>query len=218
MGTISRCAPFALALSLAYGGWFAQAAKSAEPANNTALVSQVAARLAKSNGVRAQFTQTQTLSAMKQPLVSAGWIVFVRERGVLWHLDSPYKTTYVIADSGVKQLDANGQRTASSSGNGMRGVAQVSKMMRAMLGGDLSGLYSQFSVRADGTAEKWRMALTPAQPQIAQSITGLQMDGGDFVQTLRITLANGDTTVIDFTHSEAVTELTPAERAQFEAS
>jgi hypothetical protein len=36
------------------------------------------------------------------------------------------------------------------------------------------------------------------QPQIAQSIKGLEMDGGDYLQSLRITLANGDVTKLEF--------------------
>jgi outer membrane lipoprotein-sorting protein len=212
MGTMKRCAALALTISLHATVY------AAEPANSAALVSQVAARMSKASGIRAQFTQTQTLAAMKQPLVSTGSIVFIRERGVLWHIESPYKTTYVITDSSVTEVDANGRRVPSSSGNGARGVAQVSKMMRAMLGGDLSQLYSQFAVEAGGTPEKWHVTLTPSQPQIAQSIKGLQMDGSDFLQTLRITLANGDTTVLGFTHSAMLSELTPAERALFGAS
>jgi hypothetical protein len=88
-------------------------------------------------------------------------------------------------------------------------------MMRAMLGGDLSALYSQFDVQAEGSAAQWRMQLTPNQPQIAQSIKGLQMNGGDYLQSLRITLANGDVTKLDFAKSAAVSEPTPAERSLF---
>ncbi|WNC90626.1 outer membrane lipoprotein carrier protein LolA [Paraburkholderia sp. FT54] len=179
---------------------------------NPALVSQIAARLAQAKGVRAQFTQTQTLAAMKQPLVSTGSLLFFRERGVIWQIDTPYKATYVITDAGVAEVNANGQRVTAHSAQGTRGVAQVSKMMRAMLGGDLSALYSQFDVQAEGSAAQWRMQLTPNQPQIAQSIKGLEMNGGDYLQRLRITLANGDVTQLEFTKSAAVTELTAAER------
>jgi outer membrane lipoprotein-sorting protein len=189
----------------------------AASANDTGLVSQIAAHLAQAKGVRARFTQTQTLSAMKQPLVSTGSLVFFRERGVIWQIDTPYKATYVIADAGVSEVNANGQRTNTSSGNGVRGVAQVSRMMRAMLGGDLSALYAQFDVHADGTPAQWRMQLTPNQPQLAQSIKGLEMSGGDYLQALRITLANGDVTRIDFAKSTAVSELAPAERTLFGA-
>ncbi|RKR44521.1 outer membrane lipoprotein carrier protein LolA [Paraburkholderia sp. BL17N1] len=179
---------------------------------NPALVSQIAAHLAQAKGVRAQFTQTQTLAAMKRPLVSTGLLLFFRERGVIWQIDTPYKATYVITDAGVTEVNANGQRVTAHSAQGTRGVAQVSKMMRAMLGGDLSALYSQFDVQAEGSAAQWRMQLTPNQPQIAQSIKGLEMNGGDYLQRLRITLANGDITQLDFTKSAAVTELTAAER------
>jgi outer membrane lipoprotein-sorting protein len=188
------------------------AAQPAPANSNAGLVSQIAAHLAQAKGVRARFTQTQTLSAMKQPLVSTGSLVFFRERGVIWQIDTPYKATYVITDTGVSEVNANGERTNANNGNGVRGVAQVSRMMRAMLGGDLSALYSQFDVHADGTPAQWRMQLTPNQPQLAQSIKGLEMSGGDYLQALRITLANGDVTRIDLANSAAVSELAPAER------
>jgi hypothetical protein len=191
----------------------ASAADSAQSAGNPALVSQIASHLAQARGVRALFTQTQTLAAMKQPLVSTGSLLFFRDRGVIWQIDMPYKAIYVITDAGVTEVDANGRRVMTHGAQGTRGVAQVSKMMRAMLGGDLSALYSQFDVQAEGNAAQWRMQLTPNQPQIAQSIKGLQMNGGDYLQSLRITLANGDITKLDFAKSVAVTEPTPAERS-----
>ncbi|CAE6779668.1 outer membrane lipoprotein carrier protein LolA [Paraburkholderia aspalathi] len=199
--------------SLAAWPLVASAAEAAQSAGNPALVSQIASHLAQAKGVRAQFTQTQTLAAMKQPLVSTGSLLFFRDRGVIWQIDTPYKATYVITDAGVAEVDANGQRVTAHSAQGTRGVAQVSKMMRAMLGGDLSALYSQFDVQAEGSAAQWRMQLTPNQPQIAQSIKGLQMNGGDYLQSLRITLANGDITKLDFAKSAAVSEPTPAERS-----
>ncbi|NPT55759.1 LolA family protein [Paraburkholderia elongata] len=200
-------------LSLAAWPTVTSAAEEAQAAGNPALVSQIASHLAQAKGVRAQFTQTQTLAAMKQPLVSTGSLLFFRDRGVIWQIDTPYKATYVITDAGVAEVNASGQRVTAHSAQGTRGVAQVSKMMRAMLGGDLSALYSQFDVQAEGSAAQWRMQLTPNQPQIAQSIKGLQMNGGDYLQSLRITLANGDITKLDFAKSAAVTEPTPAERS-----
>jgi outer membrane lipoprotein-sorting protein len=212
MGTLNwRNVGVALSIAFSMPVFAAQPAS----ASDTGLVSQIATHLAQAKGVRAQFTQTQTLSAMKQPLVSTGSLVFFRERGVIWQIETPYKATYVITDTGVSEVNANGQRTNSKSSDGVRGVAQVSRMMRAMLGGDLSALYAQFDVHADGTPAQWRMQLTPNQPQLAQSIKGLEMSGGDYLQALRITLANGDVTRIDFTNSAAVSELPPADRTLF---
>ena len=214
MGTLNwRNVVAALFIALSAPSFAAQPAS----ASDTGLVSQIATHLAQAKGVRAQFTQTQTLAAMKQPLVSTGSLVFFRERGVIWQIDTPYKATYVITDTGVSEVNANGQRTNSKSSDGVRGVAQVSRMMRAMLGGDLSALYAQFDVHADGTPAQWRMQLTPNQPQLAQSIKGLEMSGGDYLQALRITLANGDVTRIDFANSAAVSELPTADRTLFGA-
>jgi outer membrane lipoprotein-sorting protein len=211
------------ALALPVGSADAATASNAAASTNNAnaaLVSQIAAHLAQAKGVRSQFTQTQTLAAMKQPLVSNGTLLFFRERGVIWQIDTPYKATYVITDAGVVQVDAGGHRLSGNSthgAQGTRGVAQVSKMMRAMLGGDLSALYSQFDVSAEGSAAQWRMRLTPNQPQLAQSIKGLDMSGGDYLQSLRITLANGDVTKLEFANSTAVAEPTPDERNLFGA-
>ena len=214
MGTLNwRSAVAVLLVALSTPVFAAQPASAID----TGLVSQIAGHLAQAKGVRAQFTQTQTLSAMKQPLVSAGSLVFFRERGVIWQIDTPYKAIYVITDTGVSEVNANGQRLTTNSGSGVRGVAQVSRMMRAMLGGDLSALYAQFDVHADGTPAQWRMQLTPNQPQLAQSIKGLEMSGGEYLQALRITLANGDVTRIDFANSTAMSELPPADRTLFGA-
>ncbi|WP_114810627.1 outer membrane lipoprotein carrier protein LolA [Paraburkholderia kururiensis] len=185
--------------------------------NDMALVSQIAAHLAKAKGVRTRFTQTQTLAAMKAPLVSTGSLLFFRERGAIWHIDTPYKATWVMTDAGIVSVDAAGTQTASRSAQGARAAGGISKMMRAMLAGDLSALYSQFDVEATGTPARWQMRLVPNQPQIAQSIASLQMSGGDYLRTLRIAHANGDVTQLDFEGSAAVSELTPAEHALFGA-
>ncbi|HTH74248.1 MAG TPA: outer membrane lipoprotein carrier protein LolA [Trinickia sp.] len=185
------------------------------PAAEAGLVARIAAQLAEKVGVRAQFKQTQTLAAMAAPVVSTGSLVFARDRGVIWRTDTPYRVTYVIGDASVTKIDASGNRTTTSASRG--GMAQVSRMMRAMLGGDLSALYSQFDVVADGTTAQWNMRLTPNQPQLAQFVKALRMEGGAFLRTLEITAANGDTTRIDFASSERIDALSPAELALFGA-
>jgi outer membrane lipoprotein-sorting protein len=198
----------------------ASASETSGSTQSTNLVSQIAEQLGRANGIRARFTQTQTRAALKQPLVSSGSVLLVRGRGVVWHIETPYQATYLITDAGVSEVNAAGQRVtgAGSHGtSGAHGVAEVSRMMRAMLGGDLSALYSQFDVQAAGTPAQWQMQLMPNQPQLAQAIKDLQMSGGNYLRTLRITLASGDVTSLDFTDSTAVTDLTPAEQQLFGA-
>jgi hypothetical protein len=218
-GTVVLSATLLLACAMQEAGAAsAAAAASASPAPaargayaDANLVAQVVQHLTGKSGVRAQFRQTQTLAALKAPLISTGSLLFVRERGVIWRVDTPYRATYVIGDGGVAEIDANGRRGAQRVG----GAAQVSRIMRAILGGDLSALYSQFDVAASGTPAQWCLQLTPNQPQLAQALKGLRLEGGALLQTLTITAANGDITRLDFSGSEIVDAPTPAERASF---
>jgi hypothetical protein len=178
------------------------------------LVGEIAARLAREGVIRADFVQTQTLAAMKQPLVSTGSMLLDRTTGVVWRVETPYKAVYVMTDAGVREIGANGQPVRAGAGG--RGVAQVSQMMRGMLSGDLSALYTQFDVDATGTPDQWRMILRPNQPQIAQAIRELQMSGGASLNSLVIAFANGNVTKLEFRHSMRVGAPEPAERAWLE--
>ena len=172
----------------------ASSTASAQSANDAALVARIAAHLARATGIRAHFTQTQTLAAMKAPLVSTGSLAFYRDRGVIWRIETPYKATWVMTDTRVIRIDASGRRTEGGA-QSARGAAEMSKMMRALLAGDLSALYGQFDVVAQGPLDHWALRLVPNQPQLAQSIRALEMTGGDYLRTLRVATPNGDVTV-----------------------
>jgi len=224
----ARLAVVALVAAPAFGGASvaqaaptdaAQPASHAESVNDATLgaglVARIAGQLAKHRVVRAHFRQTQALAALSAPLVSTGTLIFARERGVIWRTDTPYRITYVIGDSSVAKIDASGHRSVTGAARG--GMAQISQMMRAMLGGDLSGLYSQFDVAAHGTESRWQLLLTHNQPQLARFVKALRMEGGAFLQTLEIDAANGDTTHIEFSGNEGIDSLPPAELALFGA-
>jgi outer membrane lipoprotein-sorting protein len=196
-------------------GHSAQAASGSAATADATLVSGIAAQLAHQDSVRARFRQTQTLSALSAPLVSTGTLVFSPQRGVIWHTEKPRNMTVVIGNANVTAIDADGRRSTRGAGSG--GIAHVSKMLRAMLGGDLSALYSQFDVAAEGTTARWRLRLTPNQPQLEQAVKSLRMEGGAFLTMLEIVAANGDTTRIDFSGSERIDALSPAELAAFGA-
>jgi len=96
-------------------------------------------------------------------------------------------------------------------------AAPVSRMMRAMLGGDLSALYSQFDVSAQGTVARWRLRLIPNQPQIATAVRQIDLEGSDFVTSLDIVQANGDTLQWTFDNAHALPALPERERGWLSA-
>jgi outer membrane lipoprotein-sorting protein len=216
--TLAILAMLPLLPTPAAGALHTPAPATRNAAASALLMAKIAAQLGHARGVRAQFVQTQTSAALKQPLVSTGTLAFFREQGAIWQTETPWRATDVMTDAGVAAFDMHGQRmvpghgNASANGNA-RGIAQVSQMMRAMLGGDLSALYTQFSVRAQGTPAHWRVTLVPSQPQLAQVMRTMQMSGGDYLATLHITFAHGDALQINFMHSRPATAPTDAERA-----
>lgn len=216
MRTLTRRTAVAALIALAAAWLPAHAATG--PANagasDAGLVAQIAARLARASGVRSRFTQTQSLAAMKAPLVSTGSLLFFRDHGVIWQIDTPYRKTWIIRERGITTIDAAGRRVANA--QGARGAAEIANMMRALLGGDLSALYSQFDVQARGAPSRWTMRLVPRQPQIAQALRAIDMEGGDFLRSLRITFASGDVTQFDFSGSAEVTGLTPSDQTLFD--
>lgn len=209
----------ALGLLLAMANAPAHSASSAPSAPSepnaaqlsSTLVSQVAAQLAKANGVRAQFVQTQSLQAMQRPLVSSGTLLFLRDQGAIWRIEQPHRMTYVMKDAGVTTLDADDKPMARGARHAA-GVAHVSRMMRAMLAGDLSALYSQFDVKAQGSVNRWHLRLIPTQPQLAQALRGLELAGDTYVRSIRVQSANGDETRIEFTGSTRVEAPNATER------
>jgi outer membrane lipoprotein-sorting protein len=183
------------------------------------LVRSIAATISRSDGVRARFTQTRTLAAMKTPVVSRGDVIVAPERGIIWRVAEPYRATYVIGEQGIVQwdADASGAQTARHEhGASQAASAQAAAMMRSLAGGDLSLLYAQFRVEASGTPAQWTLQLTPAQPQLAQAIRDIRIEGAEHVQRLQLTTAHGDTTVIAFTGSTRLGRLSDEERAMFE--
>ncbi|MBN3726782.1 outer membrane lipoprotein carrier protein LolA [Burkholderia sp. Ac-20379] len=194
-------------------------ARAAEPSPASpapaSLVSAVTQQLARAGTIRSHFTQTQTLAAMNRPLVSTGSMLIDRALGIVWRIETPYRATYAITDGGVREIDASGQAVPASGGG--RGVAQVSQMMRGMLSGDLSALYSQFDVEASGTPARWRMTLRPNQPQVRQALGVLRMTGGEFLNTLEIGYANGNRTTLEFNGTARVAAPSGQERAWLEA-
>jgi hypothetical protein len=164
--------------------------------------------------VRAEFTQTKQMAAMKRPLITYGLLVYSRQYGVLWQIERPYRISYVLSEEKIVEIGADGIRKE----RGLRevpGLAQVGRIFRAMLGANAVALREAFNVTVQGDARKWDIELKPRQPQLAQFLTGLQFGGGRFVEIIHIGEADGDTTQIRFHNTQGATALSESELSLF---
>lgn len=152
--------------------------------------------------VRAEFTQSKQMAALKRPLVTTGRLVFSRRHGVLWQIEQPYRMSYVLGEERIVEISADGTRRE----RGLRdvpGLAQVGRVFRAMLGANTAALREVFEVSVQGDSVKWEIELKPRQAQLAQFLSGLQLSGGRFVEGIRIGETGGDMTQIRFRNTQA---------------
>ncbi|GLQ46740.1 outer-membrane lipoprotein carrier protein [Dyella lipolytica] len=173
------------------------------------LLHTVLGELSQHTAVRAAFTQQRQNPALTQPQNSSGELVFVTGHGMLWQVQQPYQETLALTGSKTTRIDANGNVQPVRS---ERGVSQISQMLQSMLAGQLDAVLRQFNVSAEGTAAQWTLHFTPKQARVAQVLHGIQLDGGAFLQGIRIDMQDGTQTDIRMTDTRDAGPLTALEK------
>ncbi|MEO8409085.1 MAG: outer membrane lipoprotein carrier protein LolA [Propionivibrio sp.] len=185
---------------------------------------RIAAQLEQHAVVRAEFTQTKQMAALKRPLVSSGRLVFSRRHGVLWQIEQPYRMTYVLGAERIVEIAADGTHRQ----RGLRevpGLAQVGRVFRALLGADTATLQENFAVTVTGDPAddgRWQIDLVPRSAQLAQFLRGLQLSGHAYAENIVIEETGGgrgtDRTQIRLVDSHAAAAPSPDELRLFELS
>lgn len=163
---------------------------------------QISEKISQYPAIRAEFTQTKQMQALKRPLITTGQFTYSQSDGVLWQIVQPYRISYVLGEDKIVEIDANGLRKE----RGLRevaGLAQLGRVFRAMLGADASALHSYFDITVpvnsgQADAGKWQLVLKPRQQQISKSLSLITLSGSQFVETIVITEASGDSTTLRF--------------------
>jgi hypothetical protein len=181
------------------------AATSIEPL----LLERIAVGLTQAPVLRAEFTQTKTIAALTRPLVTSGHMVYVRQQGVLWRIEQPYRVTYALTDSGVSEIGADGARRQTM-GQGT-GLQNLSRIFRALFEPDFKALEQYFTPAARGEAARWEMTLTP-RTTLRQVFNTVHLQGGRFVEQVRFEESNGDTMTIRFRQLREAVALDGEER------
>jgi hypothetical protein len=202
------CVIFALFLWVALVPEFALGAVEAD------VLDQVGKKIEQYPVIRAEFTQTKLMQALKRPLITTGQLTYSRSHGLLWQIFQPFHVSYVLGEEKVVEIDANGLRKE----RGVRdlpGLAQIGKVFRAMLSADASALHTYFDVTAQGDSDKWQLILKPRQQQISKSLSLIELSGSQFVETILMNEARGDTTTITFRKTHGATVLSDSESQLF---
>lgn len=178
-------------------------------AQSSDLLQSILAQLNQHTAVRASFTQQRQNPALTQPQTSSGQLLFVTGHGMLWQAQQPYQQTLALTGTRTVSIDADGHAQAVRS---ERGVSQISQMLQGMLTGQLDTVTRQFDVRAEGSAAQWSLHFTPKQARVAQVLRDIRLDGGTFLQRIRIDMQDGTQTDIHMTDTRDAGPLSALEK------
>ncbi|MGL4938356.1 outer membrane lipoprotein carrier protein LolA, partial [Shewanella sp.] len=138
--------------------------------------------------VRGQFVQFRQLTVLKKPLISQGQFIFAQAQGLIWQQIKPFDSLLILKDKQLIQRDSQGrvqvnQADASASAAAMGDL--LPSLVRAMLGGDISGLSENFELHfLSLDNDQWQLGLTPKDPLMKKAIANMVLEGSDMLQSL----------------------------------
>jgi len=160
--------------------------------------------------IHLDFTQTRTLAALSRPLKASGSLVLTRDKGVIWALKRPVALTYVMGPKGLMVVEGEVRERKSAREAPM--VAQMGQIFQALAQGDWQALGSFFTVTGTGGPGHWEVNLLP-RPQAAAFVKRVRLEGGRFIDRIRVEEAGGDRMELLFQHQTMDAPLTGAEAA-----
>lgn len=180
------------------------------------LLKQLGDRIEQHAVLRADFTQTKQMPALKRPLITSGKLLYSKTQGVIWQISKPYPISYILSEDKVVEVSADGVRKERAVRD-MPGFAQISRIFKAMLSGDVNALNGYFDnkIQIEPNQAGWQLQLTPKQTQTLRFVQGIVVSGNQFVSSINIQEPNAASTAIVFSKTEAASALTDAELALF---
>ncbi|MGA0608994.1 LolA family protein [Caldimonas sp. KR1-144] len=154
--------------------------------------------------LRGDFEQQRQLRGARQPLVSRGEFLIVRERGVLWRTREPVASALVVTPQALRVMGEDGRLLRQLDAQRLPGLREFTQLMLGLLAGDLGPLTSQF--RIDGSlngAHGWTLVLEPLSGAVASQMARIRVEGDRYVQQVIIEESAGDQTVIRFSSQRA---------------
>ncbi|RBP76715.1 hypothetical protein DET47_11678 [Shewanella putrefaciens] len=193
-----------LAAPGAYQTLFSQSA-------DTAQLVALSKKLNLGETVRGHFVQSRQLKVLKKPLISQGQFIFDKEQGLIWQQIKPFESLLILKDKQLIQRDSQGRVQISKSDASASAAAMgdlLPSLVRAMLGGDISGLSENFELHFLITEKlspdgQWQLGLTPKDPLMKKAIANMVLEGSDVLQSLVLlsaapSVSPQDMTRIDF--------------------
>ena len=133
---------------------------------------------------------------LDRPLILHGELEYDGPGRLARTVDAPYHERMSIADgdASVQRGDKPARQFSLSQAPELEGFLRG---FAALLGGDSTGLQRDFKVAATGTADAWRLKLTPRDDRLARRVTAIEVDGArKSARCFRTLETDGDVSVL----------------------
>ena len=178
----------------------------------------VRARLAQPAVLRGQFEQRKQLKGFRNPLVSRGNFLLLRERGVAWDTTEPFASSALLTRERLLTTLPDGSTRVVLDSSASPGMAAAISLLRALGAGDLDALTPQFDAEESLAANGgWTLALQPREAGLQRVFKRITLRGDRHVREVDIEEAGGDRTTLRFIDlSDQPAMPTAAESARFD--
>ncbi len=192
-GLLARIARAASLLLLAS----APAAAQEEPWDFARLMGE----LAQVQTSRARYSEVRRVAVLQKPLQLSGTLFYARPARIEKHQTLPFKEV-IRVDGDRLSVEREGKTQEIRLQNSSL-VAALVESLRATLAGDGTELERLYSVRVQGTRQRWTLALTPREVEIAGVVKNIVIAGSaSRVARLEILEPGGDGSVMTI-HEES---------------
>ncbi len=187
--------------ALLAGTWLAPPASADETAPTFA---DIASQLAAPAVLRGNFKQSREIRLLSNPLQSTGRFI-LSDLGLYWEQVTPLSSIMIADDERLLQSVGDGPLQSIDVARNPLALT-FSQSFLSIFEGDEAQLRENFDVQfsAGSEAETWAMTLTPITYPMSEAIESINLDGREYIETLRVTSRTSETTTITF--SELQTE------------
>ena len=149
--------------------------------------------------LRGTFEQRKQLKGFRNPLVSRGDFLLLRDRGVAWDTTEPFASSTLLTRERLLTRLPDGSQRVVLDAAASPGMAAVNSLLMALVAGDVDALSTQFhteEILAPGGS--WMLRLLPREARLRRVFKRVTLRGDRFVREVEIEEAAGDLTSLRF--------------------
>lgn len=160
--------------------------------------------LAKQTSARATFVERKYMAVLDKPMESKGELTFTAPSRLEKHTNAPIFESLIL-DGNALTLERNGRRTHSVNLTAHPEAAAFVESIRGTLAGDLTTLKKHYALDLTGTAERWKLSLTPLDARMQKVVSRIRVEGTQSaIRLIAYEQADGDRSEM------LITQLVPA--------